>query len=83
VDIAAYLVDGSFDWVEMSSSLSMDTGSHETMHNVLPVLDRCGMFILLEQVCETFNDLDCLQYFDEIDSFLGCFSYVYHIRRIL
>ena len=56
-DIAAYLVDGSFDWAEMPKYLSRDEGSQEVcnrqaIHSFLPVLDHCGMFLLFEKVCE-------------------------------
>ena len=61
-DIAAYLVDGSFDWAEMPKYLSMDKESQdvcnpEAIRNLLPVLDHCGMFLLFEKVCELITIL--------------------------
>ena len=76
MDIAAYLVDGSFDWVEIPTFPSMDAESYEAMPNLLPVLDRCGMFLLLEKVCKTINALIVLKYLTKlIDSLVSLVAY--------
>eukprot|EP00250_Pteridium_aquilinum_P021886 c25256_g1_i1 orf=924-13886(-) len=58
-DIAAYLVDGPFEWAEMQDFLSREAGGSTSEHNssayrhspaVLPVIDRCRMFLLFEKL---------------------------------
>lgn len=58
-DIAAYLVDGTFEWAEMHDFLSMEASGADSGHDfrdnrhsltVLPVIDRCRMFLLFEKL---------------------------------
>ncbi|KAI5061209.1 hypothetical protein GOP47_0023714 [Adiantum capillus-veneris] len=54
-DIAAYLVDGPFEWEDMQEFLLKDHGNspkHVTTNPlaIIPVIDRCCMFMLFEKL---------------------------------
>lgn len=55
-DISAFLADGPFEWSEAPCDLIGDVDmefdhSGGQGRQIFPVLDRCGMSVVLDQVC--------------------------------
>ena len=47
-DISAFLVDGDYHWSENSNKSSAST--HKSGASFLPVVDKCGVILKLQQV---------------------------------
>lgn len=48
-DVSAFLVDGDYDWKETSQSKAVSSSKFTTVC-FLPIIDRCGAFVKLQQV---------------------------------
>lgn len=47
-DISAFLVDGDYHWSENSNKFS--ASAHKSAASFLPVVDKCGVILKLQQV---------------------------------
>lgn len=52
-DVSAFLVDGDYSWNQIFGK-DTDKSSHGTYINILPIIDKCGVILKLQQV--TFLD---------------------------
>lgn len=50
-DISAFLIDGDYSWGERSLGCSASS-SQQNAKRFLPVLDKCGVVVKLQQVCD-------------------------------
>lgn len=48
-DVSAFLVDGDYSWSESSVNRT-DSSSESRFIRSLPVIDKCGVFLKLQQV---------------------------------
>lgn len=48
-DVSALLVDGDYSWKQLSSKRSSGSG-RESSVTFLPVIDKCGVLLKLQQV---------------------------------
>lgn len=48
-DVSAFLVDGDYRWSEASPNRS-NASSRSSFISFLPVIDKCGVFLKLQQV---------------------------------
>lgn len=48
-DVSASLVDGDYSWKQLSSKRSSSSG-RESSVTFLPVIDKCGVLLKLQQV---------------------------------
>lgn len=48
-DVSALLVDGDYSWKQLSSKRSSGSGK-ESSATFLPVIDKCGVLLKLQQV---------------------------------
>lgn len=48
-DVSALLVDGDYSWKQLSSERSSGSG-RESSVTFLPVIDKCGVLLKLQQV---------------------------------
>lgn len=52
-DVSAFLVDGDYNWSQ-TSLVGSNGSSNGSFVSFLPVIDKCGVFLKLQQVDETF-----------------------------
>lgn len=48
-DVSAFLVDGDYNWNQVFGK-DIDKSSHVADINILPVIDKCGVILKLQQV---------------------------------
>lgn len=89
-EISAFVVDRDFQWSEiaalssaslLSGGVSQDTDSdvEKSRYNgILPVLDPCGMSLVLDQVL-----LKCLRYLDSLHTLLQTYACQSAVTRTL